>query len=262
MNLEALIYLGEEEEASELAFDISREFGKDTWYSTQTTAYVLQVISKYSQGITSGKELKYTYSFGRGPVETVSTPFKFDFKEWDKPEELGDKLGIVNESDGDIFIRLAITGTPLQDDLPPEDKNLKARVKYKDGAGDIIDISSLPQGMDFKAEITVSLSSMQRGQDNLALSMIVPSGWEILHRSESGFEADYSGKDYDYQDIRDDRVYTFFHLNPGQSKTFTVYLNATYQGNYYLPAISCEAMYDESIYSRTSGKWVRVIASE
>jgi hypothetical protein len=262
MILEALIYLGDEEEASKLAFDISREFGKDRWYSTQTTAYVLQVISKYSQDVNSGEDLKYTYSFGKGDSETVSTPFKFDYKEWDNPEKLDDKLSIANEGDRDIFIRLAIKGTPLQDNIPPEDKNLKVRLKFMDTEDNLLDITSLPQGIDFKAEVTVSLPSMQQGQDNLALSFIMPSGWEILHRSETGFESDYSGNDYDYQDIRDDRVYTFFHLNPGQSKTFTVYLNATYQGKYFMPAISCEAMYEESIYSRRSGKWVRVVASE
>jgi uncharacterized protein YfaS (alpha-2-macroglobulin family) len=261
MKLEALIYMDEDEEAGKLALEIAREFGKEAYYSTQTTAYVLQALSKFAEQHPGGKELKFTYAFDRAAGETVRTPFSTSMKEWNDPDIPGEKLTLANEGEGDIFISVTSRGIPLQDDLPPEEKNLRVNVAYKDMEGNEVDISSLTQGRDFKALVTVSLSAMPQGQDNLALSYVVPSGWEILKRSESGFEAGYSGRDYDYQDIRDDRVYTFFHLNPGQSKTFTVFLNATYQGTFFLPAVHCEAMYDEGIYSRGAGKWVKVVRS-
>jgi uncharacterized protein YfaS (alpha-2-macroglobulin family) len=62
-----------------------------------------------------------------------------------------------------------------------------------------------------------------------------------------------------YQDIRDDRVYTYFNLKNGEVRTFKIVLTASYAGNYYLPAITCEAMYDHSIYARTSGQVVDVV---
>ena len=62
-----------------------------------------------------------------------------------------------------------------------------------------------------------------------------------------------------YQDIRDDRVYTYFDLGPNQRKTFKVLLTASYAGSYYLPAVSCEAMYDRAVYTRKKGKVVEVI---
>ena len=34
---------------------------------------------------------------------------------------------------------------------------------------------------------------------------------------------------------------------PGQQKTFKVLLTASYAGTYYLPAVSCEAMYDPAV---------------
>jgi len=260
MKLEALNYLEEEDEAAKLAFDIALDFGKEVYYSTQTTAYVLQALSKYSGKYKKDKELKYTYQFGKGAAETVTTPYKFSLKEWANPVD--GELKVVNEGQGDIFIRMATRGTPLTDNLPAVDKNIKLSAEFFDMSGNKVDPASLPQGLDFTARVTVSFSAVPRGQDNLALSMIFPSGWEILKRSATGFEADYTGKNFDYQDIRDDRVYTFFHLNPGQSKTFSVFLNATYQGSFFMPAISCEAMYDEGIYSRLAGKWIKVIPSE
>ncbi|XWN34803.1 MAG: hypothetical protein ROO73_04340 [Roseivirga sp.] len=45
-----------------------------------------------------------------------------------------------------------------------------------------------------------------------------------------------------YQDIRDDRVYSYFDLKQHETKTFRVLLHVTYAGRYYLPTVSCEAM--------------------
>jgi len=64
----------------------------------------------------------------------------------------------------------------------------------------------------------------------------------------------------DYQDIRDDRVLTFFDLGAGQSHTYRVQLNAAYQGRFYLPAVSCEAMYDNTIAAQRPGQWVEVVS--
>jgi hypothetical protein len=63
---------------------------------------------------------------------------------------------------------------------------------------------------------------------------------------------------FNYQDIRDDRISTYFDLKENEIKKFTFYLNATYSGKYYLPGINVEAMYDNSIYSRKKGAWIKV----
>jgi hypothetical protein len=62
----------------------------------------------------------------------------------------------------------------------------------------------------------------------------------------------------EYQDVRDDRVLTYFDLKQGETKTFKVSLTASYVGRYYLPAVSAEAMYDATINGRVQGQWVSV----
>jgi uncharacterized protein YfaS (alpha-2-macroglobulin family) len=95
----------------------------------------------------------------------------------------------------------------------------------------------------------------------MALAEIFPSGWEIRNqRMEDGPNV-ISNDTYDYQDIRDDRVYTFFYLSPQKTRTYTVQLNATYSGHFYLPAFYCEAMYDHTINARKAGKWVDVVSA-
>ena len=85
---------------------------------------------------------------------------------------------------------------------------------------------------------------------------VFAAGWEIHNSRMTG--ATTGGDKPDYQDIRDDRVYTFFDLKKGKTKTFNVLLNASYLGRYYLPALSVEAMYDKSIQARKRGQWVEV----
>jgi uncharacterized protein YfaS (alpha-2-macroglobulin family) len=64
---------------------------------------------------------------------------------------------------------------------------------------------------------------------------------------------------FDYQDTRDDRVYTYFDLRQGKSSTFHVLMNASYTGRYYLPMVNVEAMYDGTINARVPGRWVEVV---
>ena len=53
------------------------------------------------------------------------------------------------------------------------------------------------------------------------------------------------------RNIRDDRVLTYFNLRRGETKVFTVRLQATYAGNFILPAVQCEAMYDVNVQARS-----------
>jgi uncharacterized protein YfaS (alpha-2-macroglobulin family) len=107
--------------------------------------------------------------------------------------------------------------------------------------------------------------------EQLALTHCVPSGWEIMNYRlaiDSG-DTDSQAEDaqseqkhpyYDYQDIRDDRVLTYFAIEPKESKTFTVRVNKTYDGQFYLPAIGVEAMYDSSIQAIVPGHWLKAIS--
>jgi uncharacterized protein YfaS (alpha-2-macroglobulin family) len=99
-----------------------------------------------------------------------------------------------------------------------------------------------------------------RGQYyNMALTQIFPSGWEILNSRLTGTEDVFSSSDYDYIDIRDDRVYTYFGAPEGKELKYNVMLNTAYAGKYYLLAVYCEAMYNKSISALEKGEWVEVV---
>ena len=83
----------------------------------------------------------------------------------------------------------------------------------------------------------------------------VTAGWEIINTRLYNM-GEKTGAEY--VDIKDDRVSHYFDLKSKKSITFKVLLNARYQGKYYLPAVSVEAMYNNKISAIKSGKWVEV----
>ena len=175
------------------------------------------------------------------------------------PENYGGTNNLVAEnlSDKPLYFNLVRKGTPLVSDQSAADNGLSLRVDYTDTGLKPVDQRNLVQGTDFMMVTKVTNTSFDR-VDNIALTQMVPSGWEILNTRM--FEADYGIKEspYEYRDIRDDRVNTYFSLNRGESKTFVLILNAAYKGEYYQPAILCEAMYTSGYRSRVPGTRVVV----
>ena len=127
--------------------------------------------------------------------------------------------------------------------------------------GNPIDVKNLEQGTDFLAEVTIKNPGARGMYRNMALSQIVASGWEIRNHRLDNITY-LKGDIPTYEDIRDDRVYSYFDLGAGSQKTFKILLNASYKGLFYLPGISCSAMYDNSISAHVAGKWVTVKKAE
>lgn len=108
------------------------------------------------------------------------------------------------------------------------------------------------------AEVTVKNSTGNK-VENIALTQYIPSGWEVVNTRFTDFGNNTQSAKVDYTDIRDASISNYFNLNKYESKTFRVLLNASYLGDYYLPGIQAEAMYDNDYLVRTEGRWVKVI---
>jgi hypothetical protein len=87
---------------------------------------------------------------------------------------------------------------------------------------------------------------------------VVASGFEIRNDRLDPSRA-RAVSAFDYQDVRDDRVYTYFDLKAGETKTIELRANAAYLGRFYLPMITVEAMYDATINARARGQWVEIV---
>ena len=167
-------------------------------------------------------------------------------------------MKIINQTQNQLFVKVKVDGIPLEGDITEEQNNLIMNVKYLDMEENPIKPYVLDQGSDFIVEVEVK-NPTHRSYHNLALSQMFPSGWEIRNTRMDVNASQLLRDRPTYQDFRDDRVYSYFNLNRGETKRYRIILNASYLGEYYLPITHCEAMYDNEIFSRKAGGKVRVV---
>jgi alpha-2-macroglobulin domain protein len=135
-----------------------------------------------------------------------------------------------------------------------QENGLSVSTHYSNKNGSL-SVESLPQGTSFTCEISVK-NTTQSAVSNIALTQFVPSGWEIVNTRFTDYDTDSSK--WDYADIRDDRAHIYFGLKAGETKKFTLQLNASYKGTYYLPGSFAEAMYDAKYNTHNKGSWIKV----
>ncbi len=259
MVTETLLLLGNRTAAGEMVKYLSDALSSTQWLSTQETAFCLMAIGKFVGDSDVDSKVKFAYQLNGGqninagsntPVFSVNVPVK---------DGASNRFKVNNPGSGTLFARLIQTGQPLAGQETVSASNLNIQVSYADLQGRAIDPGNLAQGTDFVATVTIQHPGVRPFSYNeLALNQIFPSGWEILNTRMDNVQNFTNTSIPEYQDFRDDRVYTFFDLQERSTQVYRVQLNASYQGRFYLPAVSCEAMYDNSINARTAGKWVEV----
>jgi len=261
MVAEALVLLKDYEKVMPLLVDLSSQLGKDYWMSTQEISFSLLAFSKYAMNVKAGKGIEVKLQTDGSENKKLQTSLTLAQHKFN-PVQAGDgKVDVTNNGDGAVYVRLINTGIPIAGNEVPQSSNINMDVTFHLMNGTVISPDKLEQGTDFYTEISLHNPGTRSNYEQLSLSVIVPSGWEIRNtRMEEASAIENSS--YEYQDVRDDRVYTYFSLQWGKTKTFKIVFNAAYVGRYYLPSFTCEAMYDNSIFARNSGKWVEVVGRE
>ena len=256
--LETLLLLDEKAKGFELLKEISSQLSSQSyWMSTQTVAFCLKSVGLFVSQEKRG-DLKFAYTYG-GKTVHASTDLPLSQIPLAVNGTQKSVINITNESGGSLFVRVINTGIPARGVEESEENNLVITTNYYDAKGNVIDPTKLEQGTEFIASVSVKNPGLRGHYENMALSQIFPSGWEINNLRLNDDDATAKTDRGNYQDIRDDRVYTYFDLSPGSVRTFNTILTAGYAGSYYLPAVSCEAMYDHSIYARRKGQVVEVV---
>ncbi|MBT31295.1 MAG: hypothetical protein CMO01_16700 [Thalassobius sp.] len=260
MILETLCLMNDKAKGFDLLKDIAAHLSADTWLSTQTTAYSLIAVAKFAgmDNASQSSGMKFTLNLPEGSPVEASTDLSMIQKKLNVKAGGVYNLSLKNTSNTVLFTRIITEGVPARGDQSAAESSLKLSVRYLDLNEKEIDPASLAQGTDFMVEAKVTNPGLRGNYEELVLNQIFPSGWEILNSRMDGSLDSDKVSEPEYQDIRDDRVYTFFDLKASETKTFRIRLNASYAGEYYMPTISCEAMYDHSINARKPGKVVKV----
>jgi uncharacterized protein YfaS (alpha-2-macroglobulin family) len=259
ITIQTLLLLGQQQRAATVMQTVASKLSRgDDWYSTQTTAYALMAIAQYCGQNHSGNKLMFAYQSGaiKGNVSSTANL-------WQSPLIAdGGRAYLKNNGKNRLYIRLIQRGQPAPGQEQVAENNpdlLQMEVNYVTMRGQPIDIASIKQGTDFVAQVSVKNPGMRGRYDNMALTQMFPSGWEILNTRMLNNDEVFPSSPSNYRDIRDDRVYTYFSIDPHEKVTYTVMLTAAYAGRFYLPGVYCEAMYNASINYLKKGQWVEVV---
>ncbi len=260
MVLETLTLLGKKAKAEELLRSICAKLSQDYWYGTQTTAYSLIAIAKYCGKNPSGAKIIANGNVDGKAVDINSASYIRQLPILFKNGS--NNVIISNKGSNTLYVRLITQGQPLAGDSLKVNNNpsvLNMSVSYVSQDGKAIEINKLTQGSDFVAKVVIKNPGNRGYYSQMALSQIFPSGWEILNARMFDGEGAFKSSSSTYQDIRDDRVYTYFNIGTTETLTYFIQLNASYLGRFFLPGTFCEAMYDNSITAGVNGKWVEVV---
>lgn len=240
----------------ELYREILGKLQSNEWLSTQSVGYSLMTLAKMSEE-KSEREVSGTIMIS----DKNSVEFKTEngIFEYDIP---AGAEGIKINSAENLFVNYYWEGVPINYEGEEIAENIKIQRNYYDMNGNVIDPVSVSSGDSFWIEIKLlPADSTERYVfiDNVALTQVLPSGWEIENiRAVNGEYPQWIQERMaysDYEDIRDDRVMWFFDFNNYGSRdySFFVKVNAVTKGSFDFPGTTAEAMYNNSYRAYLKG---------
>lgn len=253
--LQTFLSLGKDQEAQQIARQVAAHLSSETWYGTHSVAYALMAMGKMA-GQFSGAGIKaQLITAGKG-AEALTAAKGMILRNLTGP---ADQVTIQNTGPDPLFVRLTGTGRPMEGSKTEQRNNLSMVVRYLDMKGQPVNPDRLVQGRDFVVQIQVTNPGTFAGQlDQLALTYLFPSGWELANQRLETFADRFRNSGVRYLDIRDDRLNAFFSMDRGVW-TYHLLMTATYAGRFWLPDVSCGAMYVDQVSARTPGRWVEVV---
>ena len=268
--LQTLTEIGEKEKAFKTALTISQMFNNNNYYSTQTTAYTLMALCKYYEKYSPSDKINAVYTW-QGKQNTIkdnktSTNINLNIKDTETQT-----FNFTNNSNGVVYVEIMSKGIPEQGQETAANNVLSTKIRFTIDDKEISP-AQIKQGTDFTAELQITNNGSKK-YDNISVMQIFPSGWEIVDGrifGNSSTRNNYDDDDYGYgygygygryssasciyTDVKDDRVCNYISLPKNTTATIKVRLNASYLGEYYLPGVVCEDMYDaKNVYARTKG---------
>ncbi|MCL2284538.1 MAG: MG2 domain-containing protein [Fibromonadales bacterium] len=249
-----LAKMNKSKEAIDIYQALAKEWNARTWWSTQESAFALLAFSALEKKHTSS-DVEVLYN-GKKILVKANKPEKIDLS------SLGSAEVSVTALNGTVFAELQTKGLPLKDNIETGNEGLVVERVLFSSDGDKMSVSQIRQGEVFWLVFGVkSLASSHL--ENLALSSILPSGFEISNErlneyNRPGWLNNYRIAEPDYMDIRDDRVNWFFGLSPNEVKIFVAQVHPSYAGEFRWPGLVLEAMYNPDYFARIAGERITV----
>jgi hypothetical protein len=217
----------------------------DRVYSTQEKSFVFLGLGKAARS-NSNANVKVDIFAGAKKIGT------FDGKDISfKLDKNISSISLKAYGSGEVYYFMNTEGIKTSE-VAEQDSRMRLRRKYFDyRTRSEISGNNFYQGQLVVCKI--SLASENVSAENIAISDLIPAGFEIENPRLSGNQQlqweNLQQLQVQYMDVRDDRLVLFTNLNFGSEKSFYYMLRVVNKGKFQLPAISGGAMYDPEINS-------------
>jgi len=235
--------------------ELAKEWNARRWWSTQESAFALLAFSALRDKFNTG-DAEVEWRAGSKTEKVLvkaNRPLKIDLTSF------GSQEISINSLNSIVFAEIQTRGLPLEDNIRTENKGLSLYRDLFNQNGERIMASQIKQGEAFWI-VFAARSFAASTVENLALSSILPSGFEISNERLNEYDRPAWLNNLrpplssaDYVDIRDDRINWFFSLYPNETKAFAVQIHPSYAGEFKWPGLVLEAMYSPDYFARIAG---------
>lgn len=225
--------------AAETAEELRKTLVSDQWMSTYDAGRAIMAWARFAKRNTTASEIDAKISANGKSIATAQTAKPM----WSGEVEPGaaKALTIENNSGGTLFATVTTTAAAGQTDVAAGDNGLRVEVaKAKaDGSPFPPADETLRAGDTFRTTIRATNTS-GKALENVAVTHIVPAGVEIVKIVDE--------RNCGHWDVRDDRILFYAdRLEPSATVSIVATMSATYAGDYFSPATTAEAMYDNAV---------------
>lgn len=150
---------------------------------------------------------------------------------------------------GSAFFSVLARGVPTDAAFQPSTSGLEIQREFLDREGQALNLTAVEQG-DLIA-IRTKVRSTSGPVNNVAIVNLLPSGLEVenprLQTTEQLPWVSDANLEPKYMDLRDDRILLFADLPPDTWQTFYTLVRAVAPGQFRLPPVQVEAMYNPAL---------------
>ncbi|WP_167590563.1 alpha-2-macroglobulin family protein [Oceanidesulfovibrio indonesiensis] len=240
---------------AELVQELVRKLEAEQYISTQKTAWAMIALGQFYRNIADNPPFSGTLLADGEEIARFSS---------DSTLALTGELAIKGArtleilmdegfESGALFYTVRTIGIPEDATYEPYEQGLTVKRTFYNREGEHTDLEDVKQGDLVVLELDIT-SKVGR-VSNVAMLNMLPAGLEVenprLESTESLPWLDEKSDDTDYVDLRDDRVIFFLDLSERESQTVYVLLRAVTAGDFMLPPVLAEAMYDPQIAAST-----------
>jgi uncharacterized protein YfaS (alpha-2-macroglobulin family) len=219
-----------------------------TWSSTYTKGYTfLATYKMYGSLKNLNQKMEFKLNLD-GKNESISVPSGQIWKTFTEGNN-SKAITVTNTGNKDLIINQydRFIDTNLKKEFI--ERELKLNINYFNVTKGIAGLDSISLGDDLTCSVEIRNNSIFK-YENLALNYRVASGFELINPRLNN--TNYELESVNYQDFKDDRVYSFFELAAGQSVNLTFRVKAAFKGDFFKPMVQCEHMYRGDIFAKSA----------